>query len=651
MRKAWLNRFLVPAAIAFLAASLVALVVRNFEFLANTERFVGDWATIRQMPGLPQSPDIVIAAISEDTLERFPYREPIDRQFLADLITTIAKDQPRAIGLDVLLDQPTEPAKDAALHNAIARLSVPLVVSDVFNPEIVDEKQRQFIDSFVPAQDLVLADIRAAQQDRTVRWIYPGRTLPDGTYRDGFARGLLAKLGIETPAEQREIAWRLPPDDKTKPFREYPAQNVGILPPAWFKDKIVLIGADLSLTDRYRTPFAVRYLGNGGIIPGIVILAHQIDQLLTGRKLPDIGVTGNFLIALGLAGLGALLGTSRLGLFARIGLGFVLLAFLWSGGFYVLPHYFSRSIWLVTPTLALALAMWGADAVTGREERKQKEFIQNVFGRYVSPKVVDQLLIDPTKLLLGGDRREMTFLFTDVAGFTTLSEAISAQELASVLNAYLEGVCQVIFKYEGTVDKFIGDAVFAIFNAPADQPDHGARAVRCAMEIDRFAEVFRAEQNSRQIPFGITRIGVHSGIATIGNFGSQEKREYTALGDAVNTASRLEGLNKYFGTHICVSEVVRAQCTDIAFRPIGLVVVKGKTQAVALHEPLIEERDRSDYMVRYRRAYGRLEAKAPDALALFEALGAENPYDGCVEIHLDRLRSGAQGSEIAMTEK
>jgi adenylate cyclase len=327
-------------------------------------------------------------------------------------------------------------------------------------------------------------------------------------------------------------------------------------------------------------------------------------------------------------------------------------AALWWVGAGAAFHYFGIMLALVTPTFALGASMWGSEAIMGHEARQQKERIQGMFSRYLSPKVVNQLVQDPNRLSLEGERREMTFLFTDVAGFTTMSEAVGGSKLARVLNAYLDGMVRVVQEHhDGLVDKFIGDAVFAIFNTPLDQPDHWERAVRCALDLDRYAEKFRAEQNAAGVPFGVTRIGVHSGMATVGNFGSHERLEYTALGDAVNTASRLEGLNKYFGTRLLVSEVTHEHCKGIPFRPIGRVIVKGKTQALGVYEPLSEERDASEYMARYRDAYQRLEAGAEDALALFEQLHAENPYDGCVEVHLERLRAGTRSPEIAMTEK
>ncbi|HTZ80137.1 MAG TPA: adenylate/guanylate cyclase domain-containing protein [Stellaceae bacterium] len=652
-----LRKALVPVAIAVISALLATAAVRYISFLGYAERFIRDFElTVLSRPQ-PQSSDIVVIGITEQTLERFAYRSPIDRKFLADLLLALQAKGVRAIGLDVLFDQPTEPAKDDDLRQVIQTLKTPLVISYVAPEDAVDEsgavdkERRAFLDGFVPPRDRVMADIKTDAFDGTVRWMVPGRQMADGTYIPGFARGLLAKLGIATPAEELEIAWRGRPDAETEPFGEIPAQNVAVLPPVLFKNKIALIGAELSLTDRHRTPFAAVYEGNRGTIPGVVIHAHSIDQLLSGRQPPGIGEVGDFLCAVLLAAVGAALGASTtISLHWRIPLG-VLAVLLWWVGGGALFHYAGIMIALVTPSFGFAAAMWGSEAVTGHEARQQKVYIQGVFSRYVSPKVVHQLLSDPKRLSLEGERREMTFLFTDVAGFTTLSEGVESHQLAQVLNEYLDGMCQVILKYDGTVDKFIGDAVFAIFNAPTDQSDHAERAVRCALDIDRFAEQFRAGQNAAGVPFGVTRIGIHGGTATVGNFGSHERMEYTALGDAVNTASRLEGLNKYFGTRICVSEVTSSRCRNVAFRPIGLVVVKGKTQALGINEPLSEERAAADYIARYRQAYQRLEAGAEDALALFEALHAENPYDGCVAVHLERLRAGTRSTEIAMTEK
>jgi class 3 adenylate cyclase/CHASE2 domain-containing sensor protein len=651
---------LAPVTVAVLSAAVAMAAVTYISFVNQAEQFIRDLETASLSRPEPQSTDITIVTINEQTLKLFPYREPIDRKFLADLLNKLAEWKPRVIALDVLFDQPTDPVKDDELRSTIAHLPVPLVVSYVGDLEIVERGVGQaYLDAFVPVEDRVRADIATDPFDGTAREAEPGYAEPDGTYIPGFARGLLKKIGIDTPAEKTTIAWRGRSDKPNEqPFGQIAADSVLSFKPALAEKflkptiagKIVLIGADFSLTDRHRTPFATMLAGNRGILPGIVIHAHTLDGLLTGRRPPGLGGTFDFCTAVFLAAIGAALGIAPISLPVRIVLGLVLAAVWWVGGG-ALFHYTGVMMTLVTPTLAMAGSMWGTEAVMGHEARQQKEYIQGVFSRYVSPKVVGELIRDPAKLSLEGERRAATFLFTDVAGFTTMSEAVTGADLASILNLYLDGMVRVIQQHDGLVDKFIGDAVFAIFNVPLDQPDHWERAALCALELDRFAEKFRADQNAAGVPFGVTRIGVHSGMATVGNFGSHDKMEYTALGDAVNTASRLEGLNKYFGTRLCVSEVTRAECKDIPFRPMGMVIVKGKTQALGVFEPLSEERAASDYIKRYLHAYEHLEAGAEDTLALFEELYAENPYDGCVEIHLERLRAGTRSPEIAMTEK
>jgi class 3 adenylate cyclase/CHASE2 domain-containing sensor protein len=651
---------LIPVAIAVASATVAMAAVTYVRFVHQADQFVRDYETAVLSKHEPQSSDITIVAISEQTLKLFPYREPVDRKFLSDLLKKLAEWKPRAIALDVLFDLPSDPVKDDELRSTIANLPVPLVVSYVGNLEIVERGSGQdYLNAFVPLEDRVRADIPTDPFDGTARWVEPGFADPDGPYIPGFSRGLLRKIGINTPEEKAAIAWRGYPDNKNDPpFRQIAADSVVNFKPALAEKflkpaiagKIVLVGADYSLTDRHRTPFATVYEGNQGILPGIVIHAHSLDGLLSDRRPPGLGDVIDFVSALFLASLGATLGIAKIPLQWRIVLGTVVAATWWVGGG-ALFHYTGVMLTLVIPTMSMATAMWGTEAVMGHEARQQKEFIQGVFSRYVSPKVVGELIRDPAKLTLEGERRAATFLFTDVAGFTTMSEAVTGAKLAEILNRYLDGMVRVIQQHDGLVDKFIGDAVFAMFNVPLDQPDHYERAVRCALELDRYAEKFRAEQNAAGVPFGVTRIGVHSGHATVGNFGSHDKMEYTALGDAVNTASRLEGLNKYFGTRTCVSEVTHAECKGIPFRPMGMVIVKGKTQALGVFEPLSEERAGSDYVKRYLHAYQHLEQGAEDTLALFEDLFAENPYDGCVEIHLERLRAGERSPEIAMTEK
>jgi class 3 adenylate cyclase len=265
---------------------------------------------------------------------------------------------------------------------------------------------------------------------------------------------------------------------------------------------------------------------------------------------------------------------------------------------------------------------------------------------------VGQILNDPVRMTsLEGERRTMTFLFTDIANFTTMSEGLEAKELGRVLNEYLEGMTEIVQKHGGMVDKFIGDAVVAIFNAPIDLPDHAGAAVRCALEMDRFSSSYSAEQRAQGIPFGLTRIGVHTGAAMVGNFGSRTRHNYTASGDAVNTAARLEGLNKHFGTTMCVSGATWELCSGIAFRPLASVALKGKRNAINVWIPLHDEEAQDGFVTRYCSAYASLQAEVGVAGPLFEALAQERPGDPCVRFHLGRIHKGIYDVNVVMAEK
>jgi class 3 adenylate cyclase len=649
--------------VVILASALVALLaVQKFMPLTFVNNYVQDWEVAYLLPAEPVDPDVVIVTITEDTLRNFPYRSPIDHGYLSDLLQKIASFHPRAIGLDVLFDQPTETAKDQALQHTLTHLGVPLVVSypnppQADQPDIVTAAQRAYLDKFVPASmrvDLYLEK----DQFGTVRKISPGRRQADGSYMPSFARGVVAAAGVTTPARTLPIAWHGSPAKNASPFLEIPAHLVqplsggSALPPVLLgielRNKVVLIGAHYSLEDLHPTPFSA--ISDAGDLPGIVVDAHAVSQLLHHRAPPTVRFRTNLAIALALAAFGGVLGMLNFPLFPRLLAGLGVIALLWGAGIW-LYHDQQTVIGLVAPSIALLMSFSGADSLSGRAARKQRQFIQGAFSRYVSPAVVSALILDPDKMSLDGERRVMTYIFTDIANFTTMSEGLDSKELARVLNAYLDAVTPVVLRHDGMVDKFIGDAVFAIFNAPMDLPDHPERAVRCALEIDRAAEAFRAEQNARGIPLGITRIGIHTGPAVIGNFGSSTRFNYTAQGDAVNVASRLEALNKHFGTRMCVSGTTKELCKSVAFRPIASVVLKGKTVPVEVWEPLHDGEKSDEFLDRYRDAFDKLEQEPDEVLPLFETLAMQAPDDPCVTLHLERLRRGARGAAVLMEEK
>ena len=283
-----------------------------------------------------------------------------------------------------------------------------------------------------------------------------------------------------------------------------------------------------------------------------------------------------------------------------------------------------------------------------RESRDEAERARTMLSRYFSPNVVETLSCDPEYLDASGEWRDATFLFTDLANFTPLVESSASDVIVRILNDYLDGVTEAVFAHSGTVMKIIGDAVQAIFGAPIDDPDHAAHAVDCALAIDAFADGFRARLQDEGIDLGVTRIGVNTGQAIIGNFGGKRFFDYTAYGDAVNIAARLEQANKVIGTHVCVSESVAESIAGFRGRPIGTLLLKGKSQAVRCFEPLPAEQASDAATRAYLDAFALLEAGDPKARQAFAALMGQYDDDALTAHHLGRLLSGETGVEIEL---
>ena len=647
----------LAVAVAFAVALLAMLAVDNVSFLTSADRFVRDWEIAFQSPPEDQDPNILILSVNEQTMQNFPYRSPLDRAFLAGLLTTLDAKHPKAIVVDYLFDQPTETAKDDALKSALLGLKTPTVVSYFEANTTVSKDQIAYLNGFVPARMRALPNLGTDQTD-TARWIEPGGRTTAGEHLLSVQRRAAQLAGVETPNVQVPIVWRAG-RERAPIFSELTAcvtgmttcLPIGFLPPGVFKNRVVLIGSDLNLVDHHRTPFATDPADPRATMPGVQILAYGISQFLEHRAPPDLSWWDDFLIALLFAGVGAGLGLFDYQLILRAVTITTLTAVLWGGGVFILYQRFGILIGLIAPTVSLIGSFAVVESITGLDARRQRSFIHNTFSLYLPPSFVQQLVDDPSKLVLGGERRDMSLLFTDIHGFTTMAEGLDSKDVGRVLNSYLDGMTSAVQKYQGTIDKFIGDAVFALWNAPLDVEDYATKAVRCALDMDLFTESFRLKMNAEGIPLSYTRIGVHAGAAAVGNFGSRDRFSYTASGDAVNAASRLEGLNKTFGTRLCVSDAAKVLCHGITFRPIGSVILKGKTEALDVWEPLHDGAVAEDYLARYVAAYEAARDHVPDALDRFTALAAEAPDDPLVAFYVERLRAGETGIKIKMTEK
>lgn len=649
-RRGDLPKYVKPVIIVLAAGLFAILGVRLLPPLGILEANLADRVRIAMAaPGAAQDPRISVIVIDEATMATLPYRSPVDRGLLADVVGIAGSAGARAIGLDILLDQPTEAEKDLRLAAALGGFAGTKVLAWADARSGMTEAQSAWLDEFRAASGASFGFANlVSSADGVVR--YHASALP-GTDVPSFADALTGAPDGGAGARWL-IDWRQPSADGAPPFQTTPAHVLPLLRGnadllrAWFRDRIVLIGADLPQQDRHLTPLGLA-APDGGLTPGVMIHAHVIAQILDGVRVPVLPAWAGWAVAPALGLLAALIALVRLPLAAKlalmalliVGYGAALVGIASAGG-PVLPA--------VAPVLAAGLAFAATASLDAWQAHRERAFVRNAFSHYLAPALVDRLVAHPETLTLGGERREMSFLFTDIAGFTSMSERMDPEELTALLNDYLDGMSEIVMRHHGVVDKYIGDAVVGLFGVPEPDPAHAARAILCARDLDAFAEAFRAGIPGS--PLGVTRIGVHTGVATVGNFGGRARFDYTAIGDAMNTAARLEGANKAFGTRIAISAATighaeAAMIGDIPLQTIGDIVLKGKDEAVTVST--IKQDAGRDWLDGYRRAYAALGNGAGDAASCLRALEP----DPVVAFHLGRIARNETGTRIELTEK
>jgi len=426
-----------------------------------------------------------------------------------------------------------------------------------------------------------------------------------------------------------------------KTFPHYSISDIlaGRVPAGTFRNRIVLVGASAVGTHDLRsTPFSPVY-------PGVEVHASVIDNILAEEFITKPRWSMIFdLMAIIALGVLSGIATARLGA-AR--------GFLVAAGAFVLYIVFARGlfihsrVWLnlVYPLLALTLNYTGLTVYGYVTEQKERRRIKGAFKHYVSAEVIEEMLKDPDRLKLGGEEKVLTVLFSDLEGFTTYSERYSPGEMIDILSEYYEKMTEEIFAQQGMLKEYVGDELMAIFGAPLEQPDHARKACAAALAMQQRRKALGGEWTAAGRPFLKARTGVNSGPMLVGNLGSRYRFSYGVLGDQVNLGSRLEGLNKTYGTEILIGENT-AGLIDGAFRlrEVDMVRVKGRTQPVRIYELLAAagqplDADHEEALQTYAAGLDAYRGCLwDDALNYFRQTLALLPDDGPSRILMERCQ-------------
>lgn len=605
-----------------------------------------------------QDARVVLVVYTDQTLINARKRSPLDRGMLARALRNIDAMGAKAIGIDILFDQPQDEDEDliAALRGMQTPVGVAYANLATNRDDIVYEQQ-QYLEAFqneLTGSKSRRASIRLDNTFGATR-VWPGivEGLPPL-----LGRALLADAGESAPAFETyegAIDYRRPkfvdsplfpslqidlfadPDPEVLPFL---AEQI--------KGKYVLIGGDIVDYDRVETTFTSV---NGEVPAGIAVHAEIISQMLDNRMLAPIPqwlLWAMAVLVVLTAALTALLEwpARRLApfmvvLFAGF-IGTPLALQLRDVDTYGLPAFGWLIGWIMAFT-AVTSAARAAGAV-------QRNFAASALGKYI-PRDIAQAIIDKPELLsLGGEKRAIFVLFSDLEGFTKMSHAIAPEMVAKLLNRYLEMLSQVVLDHGGVIDKFVGDAVVAFWGAPISRPDDGERAAKAGYALWQAGEAFRAEvaaMDAALPKIGKTRVGLHYGEAVIGNFGGATRIQYTALGDSMNTAARLESANKALESSIMASREF-AEASGLGWwREMGRVVLRGRAKPVDLFEPAPEFPDADKATLSEACAHAAAGKRA-DAIRLAQAVADRHRDDSALRNLVKRMQDGDDGGTYVL---
>ena len=541
---------------------------------------------LRLTYGAPAAqPDFVIVKIDDAATKAMSDASachclaPIDKSWLGDLIASLDSKGVKAIAVDYLLDTWSSPEEFADFERRIAAVKAPIIV-------VADPGRKAGVDFPVSAK-LHYADARALMHvdyDDVIRRYDP---MPSQY------RALATEVGFQVakmkpPTKPFDIRYRHP--DRTVSDENagsispaFSGAFVPFLPEALLKGKIAFIGnvtrsatadSDTPKEDMHATP--MRFLaGHQQGTPGVEVHVHALSQMLAGDLVRRPGLVWDAIIVLIAAIGGAFLGRSTQAWWVSVAI--VVVAIVVSGtGAFELYRRAAIMAPMTAPTISFAFAFFVLSRLSAADLQDQRAFYSSTLERYLAPQVIDRMVDGRAEVKIGAERREITVMISDLENFSNLVASLDLETFEGVINEYFDGIIDLLWKHEAMIDKMTGDGIIAIFGAPVPSEDHADRAIACAREIDTYAEGIRDRMIARGITFGHTRMGLSSGIGMVGNFGGERRFNYTAYGEVVVIAARLEAANKTFSTRILFSgETLRLAKRDIPVISVGEIDLKG----------------------------------------------------------------------------
>jgi adenylate cyclase len=551
--------------------------------------------------------EIILVYMDDESHEQLkqPYNTSWDRALYARLLDKLTADRARVAALDIIFSDrhPLKPEGDLVFAEAIKRNGRVVLAADRVKDPAGDYKFFRAHDLFEKsaAKPLGMAQV-FPDQDLIVRKHFhvspeePESEISSLSWEAAALAGVPLAQSLTNRVVDRMISYYGPP--LTLPSLSF--FQALEAPTGYFSNKAVFVGAMLTTyfsgqrKDEYFSPFT----RGTQFMPGVDIQATQYLNLVRGDwvRMPSWRLLQALLIGCGLV-LG--FGLIFLRPYQALLIGVALAAAITALAHHLFFAYRLYSPWLIVVAVEIPIAALWSWGFNSFRLFVQNRLLDQSLSAYVSPARVKELLRQQDKLKPGAEKQELSILFSDIAGFTSISEGMDSDDLARIMNAYFEGAVARIHETDGTVIKFIGDSIFAVWNAPLPQPDHHYRAARGGLLLSRAVDDF-IKTTGKEL---LTRIGLHAGVANVGNFGSAKRFDYTAIGESINLASRMEGLNKHLGTTVLATSEIQSVVGDkLLWRFLGKFRLKGFDKAVAVHE-LLGEPDQAESTRMWREVF------------------------------------------------